>query len=431
MFIPITSQEGDRTPTVEKVRNDARRIMSFAKCVIVLDSFGNPVQGPTYQEPRAHHPKVDCLVVVAPTVYKGVYIKYAIVLEIGFRRFVPYSQVEYRLNGSTKRGPSIRRKKGDIKHEILATETIKEKVYAIKERLPVLRLTNELLYDLMPLISTGIQMCVDNIIRTWTNTEVVQLRGPRDHNHYEQEACIVVRFPRTAEVLCAVASFAEYEWRRQPKKQLDTLAKSVKGQLRYFINPKKSHRHRHKDGSFSDSFVRNSTMMYFVADKLKTRVSRSYSWQMIEMLFELVGDPKSIEGRLIRQIWRVFKLPRPSNDRSYSRYILEYGEMKDVLLERWLVKSYRKLRLMTNRKKYVEEARKDRRRPYFRHARECETFSVFASKDLLAEMMREYYLRKSARMEKEATVTTPEDSDADIPWDDHGTPVTDGEEIPF
>jgi len=330
------------------------------------------------------------------------------VLEIGFRRFVPYAQAEFRPNASTKRGPTVRLKKSNRHLRVegfTEKKNKKGKKLTIKARTPVVKLTDDVLFDLMPVITDGIQKCVDSFVMVWSETEVLQTRG-RWHS-YESEASIFIRIPVTTQLLCATAYFAEMKWRLGPNKQLHSVARSIRDLLIDFMVLNK----KQDDGTYLEESVKESENTTYVANKLRCYILyRSYTLEMINCLIHLIGEQNSTERILLEQVWRLFKLEEPVEDASHKAYITTYGEMQDVLLEQWHVKNYRSLRHERVRKQ-CEEERTSQQKPYHSHGKSSATFSVFASKQVLEQMMYVYDAKKLARANGPVA-----DQDDDIPF---------------
>lgn len=394
-----------RAPLVDKVRRDSELMYEHSRYVIVLNQQGCVVEERFNR--RFDDDIVDCLSVFAPVTYKDVYIEKAIVLEIGFRRFVPYAQTEYRLNSSTKRGPSHRVKKGE--QRIIKQKNTEKKI-AIKPRTPVAALSKDLIFDLIPAISNGMQMCVDAIVRTWIGSQGTTTRWTQAGNisrriwiSYEIEPTVTVRIPSETDVLCATATFAELQWRLRSDGQIDVSAKAIKSILKYYLAPKRR-AGKNQEGNFSDEYVKQNTTFYWVADRLTKKVELGYSPYMIERLLDFIGVQGSFGRNLIEQIQRIYKVPKAKEDKILDEYQSEYGEIKDILLERWLVRNYRSLRLQVNKEKWGKE--RTSIRPYFAHAKNSLIFSVFASKKAQDEMTQAYASKKM----KEG------DDDNDIPF---------------
>lgn len=421
ILTPVSFKER-RVPYLEKVGRDADIMYENARYVITLDDVGRVIEQRFNR--RIDDEVVDCLAVFAPFTYKGVRLERTLVLEIGFRRFVPYAQTEHRLGASTRRGPVVRLKKGEERKEKQRAKRKKGKMaYVIKARVPVASFTEDALFDLMPTITKGIQECVDSIVRAWTNTAAAYPRGT--WHRFEYESSIVVRFPKEATLLCATASFAELEWRGEPDKQLAAIARSIRALLKGFADPSVKRR-QGAPGSFDKGFLRKSRVMQYVAEKLSSRIRyKDYSRHMIERLLELVGPLESPERKIINQLWSVYKIPKPPHDLEFRKYAASYGEMKELLLEKWLVRNYRSFRL-EKVKKDLAKLRKKENRPYQKHAKGCAEFSVFASKQAIAEMLTAYDAKKIARLVNQdlplSETVAPQivsvlENDDDIPWD--------------
>lgn len=427
-----------RAPLLGKVERDADTMYGNARYVIVLDEDGNVVEQRFNR--RIDDEVVDCLAVFAPFTYKGARLERVLVLEIGFRRFVPYAQTEHRLGASTRRGPVLRFRKGEERKPRTKVKANKKRAYQIPARIPIARLTDDALFDIMPALAKGVQECVDAIIRTWTETDVSMTRWTRAGKKwmtYEVSSSISVRFPKSAVLLCATASFAEIAWRQKPNHQLAASARAIRDMLRPFTSPKKRFG-KDEHGNFSDEYVRGSQQLFYVSDRLRKKVSRGYSSVMIEKMLDMVGPAGSPKRRLVEQVWRVFKVPKPEDNPLLKAYQSKYGEMKDLLLERWPLENGRDLFLECRKKEWAKKMAAESK-PYRPHARNSLAFAVFVSKEAKAEMTQAYVERRARKLAEETTSTQsqlvevlPSVEDDDIPWDTSGAPHTGtNDECPF
>lgn len=432
IVIPVSFKER-RPPLLEKVVRDADVMYSNARYVVVLDKFGNVLE----QRPnrRFDDEVVDSLAVFAPFVYKGVELERVLVLEIGFRRFVPYAQAEHRLGASTRRGPVVRFRKGEERKPRTKIKRGKKRAFSIPTRVPIAKLTNDALFDIMPALGRGIQECVDSIVLTWTTPQRVRWvkTGTKTRpvwKKHEIEPSISVRIPKETDLLCAAATFAELRWRLEPKAHIKVSADAIRAMLRYLLIPGRR-KGRDAHGDFSSDFVRESAPCGYVAQRLQEKIDRGYTSVMIEGLLDLIGPPGSMARRLVEKIWSVYKIPQPKRDKLLQGYQSKYGEIEDLLLERWLLRNYRSLRLEKNKRLWVES--RTYAKPYHPHASNSHGFVVIASKEAQDRMVGACYDKHASSNQTDASLpiqtTTrmsrvPEVEDDDIPWDTHGLPST-------
>lgn len=439
-----------RAPLRAKVQADAQRMYEHARYVIVLDGTGNVLEARPNR--RQDDNVIDCLAVFAPVTYLGSDFDKSVVLEIGFRRFVPYAQTEYSLNSSTKRGSRLRRRKGDMREAISALRKPRRDRtlrLTIPARVPVTCLSDDALFDLLPTITEGAQRCVDDIALTWEKTLGYSIRWARGGNRmtgiflmkHELAPCLSVRIPSEIKLLCATAAFAEMEWRKQPGHHLEKRADAIKDMLKSFLRPKRQ-RGKNGDGDFEDDFVRASETCHWVSDRLRKIIEHGYSPAMVEVMLDFVGPPESVARKLVEQIWRVYKIPHPKRDQEFEAFRFKYGELKDFLLERWHITNYRNLRLERIREdEYVVTKDGQKRKKNYFHAATSYTFTVFVSKDCQAKMTEAYCARKEQEAKTNSVQpvqpismvdSSPEEED-EIPWDTpHGKLKTGtDDDIPF
>jgi hypothetical protein len=301
----------------------------------------------------------------------------------------------------------------------------------------------------MPTITEGIQQCVDSIALTWDKTMGHSVRWARGGNRmtgtflmkHELAPCLSVRIPNEEKLLCATASFAEMEWRKQPDHHLGKRADAIKDMLKSFLRPQRR-LGKNCRGDFEDDFVRESEICQWVSVRLGKIVEHGYSPAMVEVMLDFIGPPRSVARKLVEQIWRVYRIPRPKQDREFEAFHFEYGELKDFLLERWLITNYRNLRLERIRKdKYVVTSNGEKREKNHFHASNSYTFTVFVSKDCQAKMTEAYCTRKAQEADASSVHpiqvasmdVTESEKDDDIPWDTPHSKLKVGndDEIPF
>jgi hypothetical protein len=358
-FTPL-SFHGRRAPPVDKVINDGKRMFEHARYVIVLDQNGRVTQ--SFENPPFGKTLVDCLVVLAPLMYRNTWVAQAVLLEIGFRRFVPYAQTEYRVNG---------------------------KIKAIKPRRPVCKLSDKVMVELLPHIGNAIQVCVNSIIMTWEKSIPIQVRVV---GNYTYIASIFVKIPEEEKIFCAVVRFAEFRLRLSPSMTLGSCAILLKKTCERFI--KASWRYKTESGDYLNSRVRKSGDANFIADTLRTRIKfRGYTRQMVDEMLALVGKEGSPERELINQIWKLYKIPVPVRDTALDVLEKEYGHLKSQLLSRWKLGNFISYRHQRKR---------------MSHARGALTISVLGSEVELRKMIVEH--------DKNRKGPTEDEDDEDIPF---------------
>ncbi|MEZ0208656.1 MAG: hypothetical protein ACAH17_00560 [Candidatus Paceibacterota bacterium] len=424
-LIPLSFTDR-RAPWPSKVRSDASRMYAQARYVITLNNLMQVSE--VIHNTKNDGTVVDCLVVLAPFNYQGKYLEKTVVLEIGFRRFVPYAQTNFE-----KVTPRKRTAGGNMKKRVGAVIPKKKtgpRALAIKPRVPVVGLSEDVLFDLMPVISRGIQVCTDAIVSTWTNTMGATVRWTAAGNEaqrfwikHEMEPEIQMRIPKEAQLLCAAASFAEMVWRKKEYGNIHASAGAIKDMLKYYIREGRR-RGRDAEGNFEDDYVRKGSQFQWVAERLKEKVKRGYTPAMVEGLFDLIGKPDSIARKLIEQVWRVHKVPLAREDPVLDEYQSMYGEMKEVLLERWPLQTYRKLRGEKNKKEWLKK--RTSKEPYKPHAVNSHRFTVIASKEAQEVMLKNYCEQRAlaAQTDEVAPIQSipriayvPPEEDDDIPWD--------------
>lgn len=430
-----------RAPFVGKVVHDADVMYDNARYVIVLDKAGNVLE----QRPnrRFDDEVVDCLAVFAPCIYKGVELERVLVLEIGFRRFVPYAQAEHRLGAPTLRGPVVRFRKGEERKPRAKIKRGKKRSFNITTRVPIAKLTNDALFDIMPALGRGIQECVDSIVLNWTNPQRVRwvkagTKAKPIWKKHEMEHSISVRIPKEADLLCATATFAELRWRLEPKTHIKASADAIMVMLKYLLIPGRR-KGRDARGDFSSDFVRESAPCGYVAHRLREKIDRGYTSVMVKGLLDFIGPPGSMARRLVEKIWRVYKIPQPKRDKLLQGYQSKYGEMEDLLLERWLLRDYRSLRLEKKKRLWVES--RTYTKPYHPHASNSHAFVVLASKEAQDKMVEACCDKHASSNQADTSppiqTTTPvshipDVEDDDIPWDTPGVQSTGTDnECPF
>ncbi len=431
-FLTPLSFTKRRTPIRAKVKADAERMYAHARYVIVIDSKGKVLE--SRKNRRIDDNTIDCLAVFAPVFYRGEHFEKSVVLEIGLRRFVPYVEAKYHPNASKRRGPVIRFLKGEARPTRKKVVTPRKERVIISERVPVVALSESAMLELMPEITSGIQACVDEIMHSWTDSPVRQIRGVKfkERTHeFDYEASVVIRIPREAALLCAAAHFAEIDWRVSKNRQLYAIAAGIKRKLQSYTNVKITHRKRLSDGSFEDDFVRESAQMQWVAEKISTRIQRSgYSNMLVGKLLELVGPPESAERNLLDQIWRVYRIKPPVEETDLEKHTTQYLHMQDQLRTQWKLRNYRSIRLEKRKVEHAEKVLQTTGRTAIPHAKNCIMFSVFGSEAAVSEIMARFNAKEEARVYQ----ATPQEDDRDIPWDkdtNRSSRTGTNDEIPF
>jgi ribosomal protein L35 len=379
-LLTMLSFVGRSLPTVQKVINDGLCMYERARTVIVLDECGTVVQ--MFDNPPFGG-TVDCLVVLAPVLYRGVAVKYSVVLEVGFRRFVPYAQTEYKLTGSTKRGPSVRGKN----HAVNQTSTQQDKkksncvvIKAIKPRRRVAYLNDWFVIDFLPVLTEAIQHNVNEIICAWDNSFPVQLRGPQ-HNQYTYVASVFVRVSCEEEIISAAAKFGEMRFRLTGTGNLASFAHLLKKYCHEFI--RQNRKSLTEQGNYLEETVKGSDVASFIAEVLKVRIMyRGYTGQMISKVLSLLGKQNTMQRKLIDQIWNLYAIPVPKNDVDFETLERRYRSQRRKLVASWELKNFTSFRHETRRRI---------------HARDCKTFSVLGSVQVLKDRVALRSTRKMAR----------------------------------
>jgi len=373
----MLSFEGKRAPTRTKVRNDGLCMYQCARTVIVLDGHGNIVE-------KFNNPPfggtVDCIAVLAPVVYNGVEIQYAVVLEIGFRRFVPYAQTEYKTSGSTKRGPSVRNKDRCVTSSPRYKKPEKGTIKAIKPRRRVAALNDCFVIDFLPVLTEVIQHNVNEIICAWDNSFPVQVRG-QQHNQYTYVASVFVRVSCEEEIISAAAKFGEMRFRLTGTGNLASFADLLKKYCHEFI--RQNRKSLTEQGNYLEETVKGSDIANFIAEVLKVRILyRGYTEQMISKVLSLLGKQNTRQRKLIDQIWNLYAIPVPKKDVVFETLEQRYRSQRRKLVASWGLKNFTSFRHETRRRI---------------HARDCTTFSVLGSVQVLKDRVALRCARKMAR----------------------------------
>ncbi len=357
-----------KKPLVAKVVRDGEMMYDHARYVIVINA-----EGLVTEKFENHRPYlVNCLVVLGPVVYEKKKISRAVLLEIGFKRFVPYAQAEY---------------------------LVGKKVKAIKPRNPVARLSDETMLTLLPKIRNGVQQIVDNSIMAWEKTLPIRtlvskskdVMGKKTDHVFYAVSRIFVKVPTEEPLLCTAMLLAEREWRSGAGMHFDTLARSTKQKLKDYLLLSGT---RNVD-RLTDEQIKKATACYVIADMFKIRIKyRGYREYAMEAILQGIGGANSPERILLERIFRLYKVPKASpeglpfeSDTVKASYILK-------LLEG--LSCYRSARHTSKRKK---------------HSTNSVVFTVLGSMDKMEKMMTERMLAKATLSEAETLL-----EDDDIPF---------------
>ncbi len=299
-------------PSVSKVVEDARKMMSLAKYLIVLDAKGKIVSSSTpFDEVRAV--TVPCLLVVAPVEYKGVKIAHAVVLEIGFNRFVPYAQSEYQLkvNNNTK-------------------------VCAVKERHVVASISPNALITLMPEILSIIQSEVTSRIQKWRQPIHTKKSGVRKYSYnYDIPALAFVRFPKNATLLHYGALLYDQKWRTGAQGNLWARAEQIREWLTQFMKLRVNH--KTQSGEYTESVVKNSVGLAKLSDVLRVfQLRHERNPGYVRLLENMVHpNPKSSYRVLLKQVRVLHKVPNPKRSYDLEKMKREFALFREELEQIW------------------------------------------------------------------------------------------------
>ena len=384
LLVPLSFNER-REPLAQKVQIDGERMYNHARYVIVLDIHGTVIE--SFENPPFGN-IVDCLVVLAPVRHRSENIEKSVVLEIGFRRFLPFAKTEYRPDGKPERTPRF---KGKVNPKKKIPRSERGRTEIIYNRVPVARLSDALVEKILPEVCIGVQNCVNSIISEWKNSVPIQTRG-QAYNSYVHIASIFVRIKEEEKLLCAVARFGEIRYRLTGTRTLASTATLIKKLSKRFISQHELY--KTQQGDYLNRAVKNSEDADFIAQVLSLRIKyRGYTKQMIDRMLTLVGKGNSNERKLIDQIWRIHKIPQPKVDEKLSELEKSYGAKKRKLLARWKLENF-------------ISHRHEKRRVI--HAQNCLTISVLGSHE---ELMKVVVERDKRKMQKETS-----ECDADIPF---------------
>lgn len=385
--LTLLSFQGRRAPLVQKVVDDGKRMYEHARYVIILDKKGSVIE---HFENPPFNTIVDCLVVLGPVVYKGVSIALSVILEIGFRRFAPYKQTEYRVYGKPKR---TSRKKGVVKNRIPVPRAKRGVIKAIPSRTPIATMTDTTRQHILGDIASGIQTCVDSIIETWGNSDPVQERENKCGEKYTYVASVFVRIPKQERLLCAAARFKETEFRLSNSGPLGTLAKKIRALCRQFIA--NNTRSKTEQGDYLQSSIKKSHIIWRIKETLDKRIKyRKFTEQMISRMLTLVGKRDSAERKLLDQVFKIRGITKPVKDVELETLEREFGHIRKALLAKWPLTTFISMR-HANRRTL--------------HASGCLTVSVLGSRSELEKMIAARDIRRVASY-------TQEDTDEEIPF---------------
>lgn len=343
IFIPVSFTKGIRAPLIQKVIDDAKKMMAMSKYVIILDSCGNIISSPTLGSNRKDS-KLECLVVVAPLVYRDTRIEHAIVLEIGFNRFVPYAQAEYKTMS---------------KDSIVITK-------AVKSRRVVANLSSDSLLHLLPHLFDVVQMDIDRRMMCWKKPMLSQIRGSKKYPR-EVPELLYIRIPENAPLLWYGAMLYDSKWREAQGGNLWVRARQLREWLQEFMKLRANH--ITEEGSFLDATIKKSGSMTSLSERLKISQNRNgYTSNRMQALERLIdSDPTSSLRRLLAQVRTIHKVPEPKEDVIFKKLEQTFGGFKEKLARVWKLHTVVQV-LRNNKRKF--------------HAKTCLAIGVAAREEL-------------------------------------------------
>jgi hypothetical protein len=367
-LVVYRSFEGRRIkPSVGKVIRDgekmyrlARRVIVIGKCGEVIKDFNNNLDQPHF----------NCIVILGPVEYEGQSIGQSVLLEIGLKRFVPYTYAEL--------------PKGNV-----------------PPRSPVARLSDRTEHALLPVISQAIQSEVDSIVLSWKKTKpyvrVVKTRNllnrKRDDHSYELNQRVFVKIPKEDYILSTSMLLREREWRAGERKHYDVTARSAKEKLRDFLRIS-GYGRKFSAEDIPDAKIKRSSLCSMVAESFTVKIkNKNYRQQAIEDILTRIGKEDSPERQLLARIFEIYKVPQAREEEVLVfKPPAEYRGA--ALLERLggLI-CYRSVR-HTERRKF--------------HALNCIVFTALCSPECQETMNR--------RIVGESTANAEDGTDSDIPF---------------
>jgi hypothetical protein len=354
--------------TLGKVLRDGAIMEGEARYVIELDSEGNVIKH--YRNPPFDS-LANCIVVLAPAIFLGVFVEKAVCLEIGFGRFVPYKATEIK---AVKLG-----KKKQCK------------VIHARHRLGVLPWG--VMQNLLPTLWKAIQVCIDETMEGWTRARLIQdkMLGSKAYSVFEGWCSI--RIPKDQPLLYALLRLKDEQDRILPGKNHDHVVGSIQAELDLFrsLNPLYSK-------EYNDDVLRKSQILRKLASKIDKNISfRGYTTRTLDTIKALLEKRNPQDLYLFNRVCKVFKVKEPQFDSFLDDCELVFGENKKELLSTCTLRPCRVV-------KY------DRRRT--KHAEDCYTIGVFGSRDHMLRITD----RNTAKRLLKDDLPTNEDQDADIPF---------------
>lgn len=274
------SFEGRSTePSVGKVIRDGEKMYRLARRVIVIDKTGTVVENFNND---LDHLFLNCIAILGPVEYKGKTVPKAVVMEIGLKRFVPYTYAELRVGN-------------------------------IPPRASVARLSDKTELNLLPTISAAIQEEVDAIILSWEKTKPYisvarskNMNGKRVDHSYELNQRVFVKVPKEEYILSVSMLLREREWRASKRKHYDVAADSAKDKLRDFISLVGSR----STASVPDEKIKGSRICSMIANDFIMKIKhKGYRRHAIDEILARIGSEGSLERVLLERIFEVFKVP--------------------------------------------------------------------------------------------------------------------------
>lgn len=368
--------------TVGKVIRDAENMREYARYVIVLDHSGDVVDH--YLNDSKGH-LIDSIVVLAPAKFLGECVDYAVALEIGLSRFVPYKMTEFKTNKPGK----------------------KKQVKVIQERTRVGTLPWGITTRLLPVLWRAIQICVDKRMETWTRARFVQeYFGQRGMSVYE--SWITIRIPKDQPLIYTVLRLKDEQDRTSPGKTYAASAEIIHREIGLFRKLKVSYR-----GAYPDEVIRGSSSLRMIADWMKKNIKyRAYTNRSFEAIHKILLGYDGESLRIFKELCRVFKVPNAPRDNQLDTFESSLGEHKELLLSGCTLRPCRVIKREQKR-----NAETEKKGP--KHALDCYTISILGSKDHMREL-DERNTRNRLAFEtsaKPSQVEVISECDDDIPWD--------------
>jgi hypothetical protein len=341
--------------TVGKIIRDATIMKEKSRYVIEIDSEGNISK--QYDNPPFDR-LINCIVVLAPAVFQGVFIERAVCLEIGFGRFVPYKATE------------IKAVKPNKKKQCTVVQA--------RHRLGVLPW--DIIRKLLPTLWVIIQACIDETMAGWTKARLVQDRlqviGAPAFSIFE--AWCSIRIPKDQPLLYALLRLKDEQDRFTLGKNYDHVVITLQKEFALFRSLNPLH---HK--KYSDEVLKKSKTLERVALRLKKNIDfRGYTTRTFAAIRSLLIERAPKDLSLFDDVCRVFKVKKPPVDSFLDVCELVLGAEKKELLSNCTLRPCRVI-------KY------DKRRA--KHADDCHTIGVFGSRDHMLHITNRNLLNKLNR----------------------------------